>query len=374
MATDFKPAQEQVNESKRAMLEAMAKHGSAGKARFEEARGNINTAQQEAVQRALQSQLGGPAGTRGFEDVYGRNLASLASLQAGSEQNLADHSAANSSYFDKISGALPIVQARMDEGIAKDRADLERELAIRQQGIEGAISAQEKANEAARLQAEQEAMIEAQERAEERAFREEERAFKRAESEQKAAEKGLPSLDELLGAANMYKQEQREAVRTTPKGGLGRLLGRVGNFGEAVRPIQDVASDLGRMAGVPEQDLYGLHSPQKLSSVGSAQQRLAPPTPVDTKNIMSWANTDAKTAQTIAKDEDYTSAREAAYEALMAPLDADGLIAVGPYAGTMTPWEAYVAQLNKNLPKHKTRTYAALLSEFSPMFSASKAR
>lgn len=351
MATDFKPAQEQVNESKRAMLEAMARYGSEGKARFEEARGNVQSAQQEAVQRALQSQLGGPAGTRGFEDVYGRNLASLSSLQAGSEQNLAAHSAANEAYFDKISGALPIVQARMDEGIAKDRADLEKELAIRQQGIEGMIAAQEKANAEAKAQAEADALWEAEKRAHERS------KWAREESEASAAAAGPAVADMsdselgnyLFGAGRNAKVGALDNLAVSPARGLGQMLQKTKVMGT---PTQAVGRQIGVDMGVDPNRVSGL--------TRLAQPKIEPRNaPTDIKTIAKWAKTDTKTAQTIAKDTEYIEARNWAYDQLVAGV----------------PWTEVVDTFSGNFldrgskPK-KSRTYQALTQEFLPMFRA----
>lgn len=352
MATDFKPAQEQVNESKRAMLEAMARYGSEGKARFEEARGNVQSAQQEAVQRALQSQLGGPAGTRGFEDVYGRNLASLSSLQAGSEQNLAAHSAANEAYFDKISGALPIVQARMDEDIAKDRADLERELAIRQQGIEGSIAAQEKANAAAAAKAADDARWEQEQRDHQRA------SWAREDAESSAAAAGPAVADMsdselgnyLFGAGRNAKVGALDNLAVSPARGLGQMLQKTKVMGT---PTQAVGRQIGMDMGVDPNRVSGL--------TRLAQPKIEPRNaPTDIKTIAKWAKTDEKTATTISKDPDYTSARDWAYKQIL-----EGV-----------PWPEVVDTFSGNFldrgegKAKKTRTYQALVNEFLPLFRA----
>lgn len=377
MADPWKAAQEGIDETKLAHLNAVARYGSEGSKRFEAARSNIGNEQQAAVERALANSAGLTSTRAGqVGDAYGQNLSALANYQSGFEGNMADRAAAMESFFGKTGAALPIIKGRMDEKHAMDKAKLERDLALRQQGIEGMISAQEQANEAARLQAEADAQWEAEKRAHERASWAADAASASAEAS------GAGALDEmsdselgnyLFGAGRNAKVGEFENIAASPAKGLGQMLGKTRVMGTTNKAA---GREIGLASGIDPNRVMGLPALREPGGPKAAK-------PVgDVKNIAKFVGGDLKTAEAIAKDPEYSERRnEAASFLTYADVDEDGLINDGGDYDGLTPWDAYVKRLADTLLSerkrsdgstyNKLRTYTALIGEFKPVFQSS---
>lgn len=135
MGSYFDDAQTQNADRKRAILEAMAQGGSAGKEAYERAQQAITAnrvsaldsliggAQKRNVGGAAENELAAIAGT-----ASSRNLENLASSRASYQQNVGAMQQMNSNYMDQASAAVPAIQAASDRELALFRAQQQAKL------------------------------------------------------------------------------------------------------------------------------------------------------------------------------------------------------------------------------------------------------
>lgn len=360
----FDNTQGQIDQGRKALLEAVARAGSAGKEAYDRANASVNTAQQQAASQALQqSQISNMAPNSSHADsVAALYKSNLAAGQARFGDDLARRQMATEDYLTKLGAALPMVQKRMDEEREQNRQTLETDLALRQSDADAQLALQKQDYEAKQ----QQAALDREWEMEKRAWEREDQNFKLQERAAKAAAGGggdeLSDSElrtRLMGAGRLAAEE------TKGSGFLGRAQSAIKNVatpGQQTKSPEEWAREIGLASNIDPARVYGLITdPVKAVKAPPVEQ-----------NIMNWAKTDQKTAQTILKDAAYNDTRTQAANFLRFPVDEEGLISGSDsdYDG-MTPWEAYVTFVQASLPSHKTRTYSAIVNEFAPIFQAS---
>ena len=134
--------EQNTDDQKRALLQAIAEQGSAGRQAYANAQTQVQTGRQSAVSGAL-ARAGAVDAPEAYRQraqaeavsPYDAASSSLASGQATFEQDIARQNVSNESYFDKVKAAVPILNAenesrRQSQMFLGDQADQERQAAL----------------------------------------------------------------------------------------------------------------------------------------------------------------------------------------------------------------------------------------------------
>ena len=257
----FDSAGMQVDESKAALLKAVATGGTAGKQAFDAAQQQAAQAKQEAVARAAErSALYGIGGNdQTFLGAYDARANQAAVNRAGFESGLAQTQASGESYLEKARGAIPVLQ-----GININKAaDEETKIKLAIQAAKDKAQADlDKENRSLQRTLASEA------RSESRAIARENRAAERAAVKAAAAE-AKPTTAKLLGAGT--------ALADAYNGFLGR-----GNK-DANQNFQDIgavdaARALAAYKGMDPATINSFITPQAAASYNKAA---TPPQDID---------------------------------------------------------------------------------------------
>lgn len=332
----FDSASRQIDESKKALLSAVAQAGSAGKQAYDQAQQGLAQARQEAVSRAAErAALYGVGGSNDtFLGSYDARANQLGVNRTNFESGLAQTQASGESYLEKARGAIPVLQAVN----ANKAADVEGKIKL---SIEAA-----KQKALAELEKEQRAeqrMLDRENRSEQRTIERENRAASR-DAAKEAAKANKVSNQGLLGLA-------AQAVKTSVNPAINAgAAGPVRPSETAARTLPDrgltnVAAEIGRQLGLPEAQLAELFAPGFQSSLSTAVQKpeqLLAQTSPDIKWLKSNVRgmDDKKAQQALAAPEFKEAGNQVSAYFAIAPLDEDGLIADdSPYTG-LKPREA----------------------------------
>ncbi len=310
----FDSAGMQIDESKAALLKAVATGGTAGKQAFDAAQQQAAQAKQEAVARAAErSALYGIGGNdQTFLGAYDARANQGAVNRAGFESGLAQTQASGESYLEKARGAIPVLQGININKAADEETKIK--LAIQ--------AAKDKAQAAAEKEAraEQE-RLDRENRTEARAIARENRASARSDAKAAAKPKKDPTADLLLAAGRLQNKSPLAKARLDAN---TNILGVVN---------QNQDARMGRLAGQdmgysPLQIETAL-SPGRLNTYEKAIQ--LPPSP-DVKWLTSNVRgMDTTKAQQALAAPEMTWARDFINDTLAAvQLDEDGLISSAP--------------------------------------------
>lgn len=377
----FDSSSTQIDASQRALLDAVATGGTAGKQAFDAAQAQAAQAKQDATARAAnRAALFGAGGNdQTFLGAYDDRMNQGAVNRANFESGLAQTQASGTSYLEKARASIPVLQAINSNKISQQEAAMRAAIAV----------AKQKADDAAAADARKEAAAEARantaaDRADARAAKTADRADARA-----AAKAGQPTINGLLGAAAQQKTATTGALSTkiaglqappiqTPFGPVGGAQSSKYNYGGNITlpvtqgqltqaqntPIDQWAYSIGQASGMSPAKLAELFSPQEQAAIANAQNTTAKlsATP-DEKFLATMPGVDPATAHTIATNPDYKNARNDAIRAL------SGKNPAGDWAKLIQSWTGYFGTVDKNGNTHD-RTLTALLSEFQPRFSA----
>lgn len=136
MADTFDAANSTIDASRAALLAAMAKAGSAGKAAYESAQADLAAQRQASVSAALSAAAGRNAPgalqaqlAQTVGQPYDRGIASLKAGAASRAGDLAARQANSESYLTEVQGAMPVVRAQAERQLAELRARAAREAA-----------------------------------------------------------------------------------------------------------------------------------------------------------------------------------------------------------------------------------------------------
>lgn len=267
MADPWAGAQSNVDDQKKAMLQAMAQSGSAGRAAFEEARKAVEAEQQAAMQRAAQraALVGMPnVGVEGqVGEAYGSRLSALDSAKAGFDADLARRQSANENYFGQVGAALPFLQAKVTEKLGTREAEIKKGLELARLKAE-----QERQDQLDREQRQYERQLESEARAEARALAREGRAAARDAAKEKSKPLSDAAIEtQLIGAARRADEQGLVGTRfpDMPKGVL-----------QGGKPsLSEIARQIGVSAGYDPNVVYGRLGPEDDVRVARAQDALA---------------------------------------------------------------------------------------------------
>jgi hypothetical protein len=307
----FDSAGMQIDSSKKALLEAVATGGTAGKQAFDAAQAQAAQAKQEAVARAAErsSLLGIGGDNQTFLGAYDARANQMGVNRANFESGLAQTQASGESYMEKARASIPILQSiNINKG-----ADEETKIKLAIQAAKDKAAA-EAEKEARTLQRQ----LDAEARAEARAIAKEGRAAGRA-----SAKENQPSLNALLGAAGQVVKSRpgllSEDGTTKSFGGPRMRIGGgpgVANIPATTVNITDLAFQLGQAYGVNDNKLMELYSPSQQSSLKTATGKLAPTPPKESKDAIAAAlatkydtkGVDYNTAKSVVNNVDFQAA------------------------------------------------------------------
>ncbi len=282
VADPFEGGQEHAESEKKALLDAIAQAGAAGKAAYETAKAETGKMQQSALERAKQrarltgQELGG-ADVAPVAETADRFGTYFTGQQAAGQNLLGQIGASGESFLSKIGAITPFMRQKA----ATEAAEREKTLQLAVQQNQ------------ARIDAEKAAAAEAHKRDIEllklRASLDETSAEKAATRAaiQKAQEAKPPSIDAVLGAAANYAKAPAAPL---PKGGTQAERDAIAAAeikrqlaGSSQKGLLDFAVGTGRELGVPNiEELY-------LREKGiTAPAATPPPAPLD-KNWLTSA-------------------------------------------------------------------------------------
>jgi len=250
MATDNTEAQ--LDEQKKALLQAIAEQGSAGRQAFQNAQTANEqqkaTAMQQALARATAINAPDAFNQGAAQDLarpFDATASNLSNQQATFDADLARSAATNSSYFDKVKASVPIVRAQSDAEIARILAEAKQNTSDRQEQLnESLLSRMD--NEAQRKYLTDQRAADTTKSAKD-AAREDE-LWKR-----KLEELGITSKDDAAERAfkkeieQMQLEEARVGLANTRASGAraASSASRGGNYAGAGTPIADLLHGLG---------------------------------------------------------------------------------------------------------------------------------
>lgn len=138
----FQNAQSRTDEQKRALLAAIAQHGSAGKQEFDRAQQELGAGRSAAVSEAAQRAgvIGAPAeyiaqARQQAGSGYDMRQADLAQNRAAFGADIERQGAANEQYFSQLGAAIPITESRTRaavEQIIREQQEAEQERLLKQ--------------------------------------------------------------------------------------------------------------------------------------------------------------------------------------------------------------------------------------------------
>lgn len=360
----FESASRQVDESKAALLKAVAEGGSAGKAAFDQAQAQAAQARQDAIARAAQrSALYGVGGdSQTFLGAYDARANQMGVNRANFESGLAQTQASGESYLEKARGAIPVLQGINLNKAADEETKIKLTIEAAKQK---ALADQEKEQRALQR------TLGAEARAEARAIAREGRAAQRDAA--KAAAKP-PTAAKLLSAGEAAKKigvgaaqgAADFATANMPKAGQRVLPGDVRmqdnlNYAnEAVkvagaRDVVDLARQIGLAMGLDEVTVGSILNPAAENSYRAAVGKLAPPDP---------------NAKTVAQLATATRIPEASIKNAMGDLrykrnydKVKQLLAQG------MAWDAVDTALRTDMLPSLPTSYAILQAQFRPLFA-----
>ena len=293
------------------LLEQVAQSGSQGRAAFEAAQKQIGTAQQDAVARALaEKQKTGIdyTGTDLVNTGAQRRIDALSQSKGLFDADLARRSDTTQNYLTQVAGAVPAQKQTMDNEYTKSKAELERQLALRQSDMNTQLSL---AEQAYKQRQEEEAAAKAWEE-EQRNFQREKMQWDRADrSSSTSSSSGggtaspvadLPygeQQDSLLGMAKLANAGSGPFASLANIGkDTGNILANITNPGPA--PLSQNARMIGMLLGLDSGAVAGmpkLADPVAKPEVDTVAKALA--SKYATKGI------DLPTARTILDNEDF---------------------------------------------------------------------
>lgn len=388
----FAGAQQENNDNQKALLDAIAQGGAAGKKAYEDAQAEVARTRQDALGRATQraqltgQNLGG-ADTARVQDTSDRYTNYMGAQNAAFQNNLQGISASGQSYLAKVNAILPFVQNQNVQAANDREAQIKAAIATAQAkaDADAAAAAQKAKDEWDRL-----VYTQQQENA-------------RAGS--KAQASNAPTANALIGQANQLLPQAQKAVgalptiQTTPQvisGGKSLGTGFAGmapgnnlnqqaanilsRGGPAVpadvynlsnMSLQDIAAKLGVQQGASANTINSLYTPQQMASVATAIKKNEPPPPPDVKSAAKVLGGDTKTAQTILDSQRYKDANAAVGDFLNEPTDEKGKLTNPDYAG-LSPYDAYIQYVTAALidPTKYTRTLQVLGAQMRPLFAS----
>lgn len=246
--SSFQNAQQRTDEQKRALLSAIAQHGSAGKQQYDQAQQELNQGRTAAVNEAATraGAIGAPAeylaqARQQAASGYDMRSTDLAQNQAAFGADMERQGATNEQFFGQLGAAIPITESRT-------RA-----------AVEQIIREQEEARQAREM--------EAQMRREEQEFRRQMQAMDleggriglaTARANASGGGRGGPSISEQIAIAKFQegqeKSAQDQAMEQSRRFVLGKLQqsaspNTANAFMTAVSGAKDITDALARIRG-----------------------------------------------------------------------------------------------------------------------------
>lgn len=249
----FESAGRVIDESKAALLKAVAENGAAGKAAYEQAQQGLNQARQDAVNRAAsRSHLGIGGDNQTFLGNYDARANQMAVNRAGFESGLAQTQASGESYLEKARGAIPVLQAVNTNKALDTESKIKTAIAAAQAKAQAELEKEQRAEQR---------RLETEARAEARAIARENRAAERAAKKEAAKDSKLTKA-ELLGAGQTLSDQYA--------GFLGKQPGGPGTFS-----ADESARALAAYKGISPLEVNTLLGPRKAPAPAPLPQPLS---------------------------------------------------------------------------------------------------
>jgi hypothetical protein len=336
----FDSANQQIDESKKGLLEAVAQAGTQGKQAYDAAQAQAAQARQDAMSRAAErSALYGVGGdNQTFLGGYDARANQMGVNRSNFESGLAQTAASGQSYLEKARASVPMLEAQNIGKVTDQETKIKLAIQAAKDKAQAELDKETRAEQRAR---------EREDRADTRANTREDRADQRARDREAAKPMKDPSADLLLAAGRLGNQNPLNKARLDAN---SNILNSV-----TMNPDVNMAHLAGQDLGYSPLQVQTALSPKKVSAY---QKSIEPPPTPDAKWLTSNVRGyDTKKAQQVLADPDFQAAHETANQFASTPVDADGFITeTGPYEG-LTPNQAFEKWLR---PLNHTWTDAAL--------------
>lgn len=351
-------------QQKRAVLEAMARAGTAGKQAFDAAQAELSSVRQNALGRMLSTPgPDAPNASAPMDATHDRFASALANQRASFDSDLARRQASNESYLSQVDAAAPVIKGRIDERYQQARADLENEVGRRRSDLESALAMSKQRYEAEQAAAQQKAAQDAADRNEDRGFAREKMDFERAKMAAealKAASGGdLSSAEieeQLIGAGRRALEGNAPIsfANGPSQRGDGSLL-RPPDVQWEQKPLSTLAREIGVGANFNPNTVFGRIGPEDDAAEARNIEALAPKVPQDVKAAATRARVSVADYTAIRSSTTYREAQAKAQQLLTAGVTREEFLAAfrTDLLGRKTP---------------QTRTFQILEAELAPLF------
>lgn len=346
-----------VDPQKKALLEAVAQAGNAGRQAYEQAQTELNQTRQAALGRLSQAAAGSGVGfdPSGLEQQQARFQSALDVNRAGFEGSMARMQGANESYLGQVQAALPLSRARIDEETNRARIDLENEVGRRRSDLESSLALAKQRYDAEQRQAAEDRAYEM----EKRAFEREKMGFEREKLQAERAGGGLAGLSDselrnkLIGTGRSMREQDPNVGVPFPDM-PSKLQGK---------PFSDteLATRIGDAAGLDAGRLRGILTPQVQAEIDRANAYLTGGTgQQDDKKLATKAAVNLADIPKIRQDPDYIRLSQQVAQDIQ-----DGF--------TYEEWEEMLrGELfgGSTGKKNKDRTFRLLTAQYAPLFQS----
>lgn len=258
-------SQQHTDDSKRRALDAVAQAGTAGLKAFKDAQAGIASSQHAALERARQgaSMFGIDPSAFGSSDVQDRfalQQNNLGAAQADVTAHNQQMGAANTSYFEKVQGALGALKGQNEAKINQYDAQINAYKTRLEQEAAAAAA------EAAAKEAAENARLQFKEENENKRFNtREQNENARAMAKQQTDRVNKVSLDELVGLAIQNGGWSRKVQGVMPGGAA---------MPDAPRTVEEILRDaraIGASIGLDPVTLAGLDNPKYREGIENAR-------------------------------------------------------------------------------------------------------